>query len=368
MNIKNILRSGFGFSDDEYELKLKYILFNSLLIFNITLVSLATFVRLSHEQYFHATVDIVYVILGLSTFIAARYSKLYFKKLVYFVIFFSYLVITLSSYAGLNPLVGLSWWFILLMVTFFLKGSKEGIVIFVISLITIIFISIKVHHHTSIEIALGSIPFFGALFFMYFFEQLNKKLKSTIEQQKEFYHHQSQYDNLTGIPNRELFLDRVSQSTKLAKRSGTKVAILFIDLDHFKEINDSYGHHVGDLVLQEVASRLKSQIRVSDTVARLGGDEFAIILDNFTEISVVENIVHKLFDAMKESFDFEGYHLVFSLSLGITIFPEDSSDVAVLLKNADKAMYQAKNDGRNTYCYYSEELYLKKPTVISSSK
>ncbi len=202
---------------------------------------------------------------------------------------------------------------------------------------------------------MGIIPFLGSLFFMYFFEKLNKALKDTIEEQKELYHHQAQYDGLTKIPNRGLFLDRLSQSIKSAKRSKTKVAVLFIDLDYFKDINDSLGHDIGDSVLVEVAKRLNAQIRESDTVARLGGDEFAIIIDSFNEIRVVNNIVEKLFDSMAYPHECKENSLKLSLSLGITIFPEDSEYIETLLQNADKAMYRAKKSGRNTYCFYAEK-------------
>ena len=355
INFKKMLVSGHSFESSEYELKLKFILFNSLLIFNILIVSIATLARLSHSQYTHALIDAIYVVLASSTFILARYEKKNFNKLVYFIIFLSYTVVSLSFYAGLNPLAGASWYFILLMITFFLKGYKEGGIIFVISLVTIIYISYSKYLFTPIEIFLGMIPFLGSLFFMFFFENINKVLKDTIEEQKELYHHQSQYDGLTEIPNRVLFLDRLSQNIKSAKRSKTKVAVLFIDLDYFKEINDSLGHDVGDHVLIEVANRLNTQIRASDTVARIGGDEFAIIIDDFNNVKIVDNIVEKLFEHMSFPYEYNEHNLKLSLSLGVTIYPEDSEDMETLLKNADKAMYRAKNNGRNSYHFYSKD-------------
>ena len=354
MKLKNILASDHSFKSNEYELKLKFTLFNSLLIFNILIVSVAVIARFSHSQYMHASIDIVYVLLALFTFVLARYKKDYFDKLVYFVIFFSYSIVTFSFYGGLNPLAGIGWYFILLMITFFLKGHKEGGFIFVISLITIILISYFKHLFTPIEIFLGMIPFLGSLFFMYFFEQLNKKLKEIIEEQKNFFQYQAEYDGLTKIPNRILFLDRLSQSIKSAKRSKTKIAVLFIDLDYFKEINDSLGHHIGDGVLLEVARRLKTQIRESDTVARFGGDEFAIIIDGFNDIKILNNIVENLFDTMLPKYEINTHMLQLSFSLGITIFPDDSEDMETLLQNADKAMYMAKDSGKGTYYFYSQ--------------
>ena len=356
MNLKNILNSGYDFKDDEYELKLKYILFNSLLIFNIFIVSVATFVRLVNLQYINAIVDIIYVLLGLISFFIARRSKDYFNALVYFVIFFSYSIVTLAFSTGLNHIAGMSWFVILLMTVFFLKGTKEGLSVFLISLISIILISSNILTYSSTEIALGIIPFIGTLVFMYFFEQRNKNLKELLESQREEYAYQAQYDDLTSIANRALFLDRLSHALKLAKRSNSKVAVIFIDLDHFKEINDSLGHHAGDIVLKEVAQRLQAQIRESDTVARLGGDEYAVIIDTFSSLSVVNNIVKKLLDAMNEIFIIDNNELKVTLSLGITIYPDDGTKIELLLKNADAAMYRAKADGKNRYSFYDKGL------------
>jgi len=354
MNIKNILNSAYDFKDDEYELKLKYILFNSLLIFNILIVSIATFVRLANLQYLNAIVDIIYVTLGLISFFLARRSKEHFSALVYFVIFFSYSIVTLAFSAGLNHIAGLSWYVILLMTVFFLKGTKEGMIIFILSLISIIIVTSALLEYSVTEIALGIIPFFGTLMFMYFFEQRNKNLKELLEAQKEDYAHQAQHDDLTSIANRALFLDRLSHVLKLAKRSNSKVAIIFIDLDRFKEINDSLGHYVGDMVLKEVAQRLQSQIRESDTVARLGGDEFAVIIDTFSSINILNTIVKKLINSMNEVFIIDDNELQVTLSLGITIYPDDGTTVELLLKNADAAMYRAKADGKDRYTFYDK--------------
>jgi diguanylate cyclase (GGDEF)-like protein len=247
-------------------------------------------------------------------------------------------------------------YFILLITVIFLKGPKEGIVVFILSLISIILITSIWHHHSSIDIALGIIPFFVALMFMYFFEQRNNNLKNLLEAQKKEYLHQAQYDDLTEIANRGLFMDRLSHALAIAKRSNKQVAVVFIDLDHFKSINDSLGHHTGDLVLQEVAKRLKLQIRESDTIARLGGDEYALVLDSFSNIKVLKNILKKLLTTIDEPFIFENNKIEVTLSLGVTLYPDDADKADTLLRNADAAMYKAKANGKNGYSFYNTSL------------
>jgi len=171
--------------------------------------------------------------------------------------------------------------------------------------------------------------------------------------------HQVHHDGLTNLPNRILFIDRFKQAIKQAQRSHNKVALLFIDLDRFKKINDSLGHYVGDEVLKEVSLRLLSCIRSSDTLARLGGDEFAIILDAITDSNSIIEVALKIMDKISTVITLQGQQLYLTTSIGITLYPDDGDTVEVLLRNADSAMYKAKDDGRNTYRYYTEDMTQK---------
>jgi diguanylate cyclase (GGDEF)-like protein len=184
-------------------------------------------------------------------------------------------------------------------------------------------------------------------------------VQEQLETQKNKLDYEVHHDQLTGLPNRALFLDRLEQSIKKNHRQDTKVALFFIDLDRFKEINDSMGHDAGDLVLKELAKRLAKQIRKSDTLARLGGDEFTIILDNIEESDVVTGIIQKLLACTQEAFIVNGKTLFITLSIGISLFPDDGIDVESLLRNADAAMYKAKDNGRNTYEFYTLEMTIK---------
>lgn len=166
--------------------------------------------------------------------------------------------------------------------------------------------------------------------------------------------HMAQHDYLTGLPNRALFLDRLEQAIALAQCGNYKNAVLFLDLDGFKQVNDTLGHDVGDLLLHGVAERLKTMVRCSDTVARVGGDEFTVVLNNIGADENVSIVAKKIIDDLSEPFYLKGQRCQVGCSIGIAIFPEDAADSAALLKQADKAMYLSKQAGKNTYKFYSD--------------
>ncbi len=163
--------------------------------------------------------------------------------------------------------------------------------------------------------------------------------------------HLAHHDPLTSLPNRLLFEDRLQQKIAYARRHSHSLALMFLDLDLFKLVNDSLGHEIGDLLLQSVAQRLQGCVRDSDTVARLGGDEFTIILDN-TGVSGADAIAHKIRLAMSQPFDFAGQQLHVTASIGLGLFPQDGEEPTALVKSADMAMYHAKDIG-NTHCFYT---------------
>jgi diguanylate cyclase (GGDEF)-like protein/PAS domain S-box-containing protein len=164
------------------------------------------------------------------------------------------------------------------------------------------------------------------------------------------------YDALTGLPNRTLLKDRLTKALADARRQKYKIALLFLDLDRFKDINDSLGHAVGDLFLQEVAERLKRFAREQDTVSRLAGDEFLIMLTHINDISDAAVAAERLMDAMTTGFVVQGHALNVSCSIGISMFPEQGADCETLIKNADAAMYGAKESGRNNFRFFAEHM------------
>ncbi len=167
------------------------------------------------------------------------------------------------------------------------------------------------------------------------------------------------YDSLTSLPNRTLFHDRLTHALAKARRQRGQVALLFLDLDRFKMINDSLGHHAGDELLKAVAQRLQQNARKGDTVARLGGDEFTVILEELTHHEDATTVARKIQDVMNRPFHIDGHEMFVTTSLGIAIFPQDGADIEELLKNADTAMYRAKEQGRNNYRFYTADMNAK---------
>lgn len=167
---------------------------------------------------------------------------------------------------------------------------------------------------------------------------------------------QANYDSLTGLPNRNMFYDRLSHDIKNASRANTRLAVLFIDLDRFKEVNDSLGHSVGDALLAEAAKRLSSCVRETDTVARLGGDEFTIILNGINDQRCAEMIIQMILLELAKPFHLNAKLAYVSASIGVTFFPGDADSADTLMKNADQAMYAAKNNGRNCWSCFTSNM------------
>lgn len=166
---------------------------------------------------------------------------------------------------------------------------------------------------------------------------------------------QAHYDQVTGLPNRLLFLDKFDKLIKNAQRQYQPVTLMYLDLDHFKEVNDTLGHDMGDMLLKHVAERLMKCVRADDIVARLGGDEFTVILNNVNR-QITERIAQNILDKLSQPFSLDEEVVYVSASIGISVYPENAAEVGALLKNADQAMYFAKQNGRNRHCYFTDEM------------
>jgi diguanylate cyclase (GGDEF)-like protein len=175
-------------------------------------------------------------------------------------------------------------------------------------------------------------------------------------QTQERLQYMAQHDALTELPNRVLLLDRLKQALARARWHERIVALLFIDLDRFKTINDTLGHETGDLLLQQLATRFSSSVRSGDTVARFGGDEFVILLDDVANENDIRSIALKVLSALVPAFQIDDQNLYITASIGISLYPNDGEDSTTLLKHADIAMYRAKELGKNTYQFYSADM------------
>jgi diguanylate cyclase (GGDEF)-like protein len=164
------------------------------------------------------------------------------------------------------------------------------------------------------------------------------------------------HDALTGLPNRTLLADRVGQAIARAHRSGGKLAVLFLDLDRFKNVNDSFGHAVGDMLLTAVSARLTASRREEDTVARLGGDEFIVSIPDVADAAEAESVAARILADLAKPFTINGHQLHADVSIGIALYPRDGDTAETLMRNADTAMYHAKESGRGNYQFFSEQL------------
>jgi diguanylate cyclase (GGDEF)-like protein/PAS domain S-box-containing protein len=190
-----------------------------------------------------------------------------------------------------------------------------------------------------------------------------KIAEEALRRQSELNEYQALHDSLTGLPNRTLFYDRIRQAVLTATREGGRVAVMMMDVDRFKEINDSLGHHVGDALLEELAARLRTVLRTSDTVARLGGDEFGLLLPQHCEPADVVIVLDRIREGVEEPIMLEGMPLAIEASIGIAFWPENGEDVETLLQHADTAMYKAKEENVS-HAFYDEAQDTYDPTRL----
>ena len=190
-------------------------------------------------------------------------------------------------------------------------------------------------------------------------ESANRQLKDEVTSRAvmaQEMRHMAHYDSLTGLPNRNLLNDRIDQAIEMAQRKKHKIGILFIDLDHFKTINDTLGHHIGDLLLSQVASRMSFMLRATDTLGRLGGDEFLFLAPEVDDAEKLATIAAKFIEILVQPIAVDSHLLHVTPSIGVCCYPDHGSDRATLMRNADTAMYFAKASGRNNFKFYTQQL------------
>jgi diguanylate cyclase (GGDEF)-like protein len=212
-----------------------------------------------------------------------------------------------------------------------------------------------------IYLIIVSILLFLAIFNIGYVKKLNQRLRTTndkLEEANKKLNYVASHDVLTGLPNRVMFFEHVKKGIALAKRNSTKVALMFIDLDKFKPINDTYGHYVGDILLKEVGKRLTTSIRETDTAGRIGGDEFVIFLTNLNDSESAINVAKKINEKIHEPFIVNGKDMFISVSIGIAIYPDHTLSEENLTKYSDAAMYKAKYGGKEKIVMYQDGMTL----------
>jgi len=188
-----------------------------------------------------------------------------------------------------------------------------------------------------------------------------------LRRKDEKIHHLAFHDALTGMPNRALLQERLEHGLERASREGTGLVVMFLDLDRFKAVNDTLGHAVGDMLLQDVARRIKGRLRVSDTLARLGGDEFVVLMEEVNDPAVCSCLAEEIITVVGQPMELSGHTVQVGTSVGIASFPKDGEDVQELMKNADTAMYAAKSAGRNTYRIFQREMLERAATAQANA-
>ncbi len=393
MTLKNFLYSGYKFTNEEFELKTKIILINSMLSVGIISISVLTIFQFLDGKIVLASANSIFLFFNFIFLYLLRQSKVIYKRVVPFVALGAFLAVTIALVLFPGEQVRITWFLVVIIFAFFLGGKWLGISTTLMSVVAIVviekYVGLGLDSYT-LFLAIAII-LLGAIFVNQYEQRstkarmmlmdinrdLEKKIKEGIrkrielfqknnqellesaeklEEQKAVFMHLAHYDTVTDLPNRVLFRDRLEHAIDKANRNSTKLALLFMDLDHFKEINDSLGHQVGDEVLKIVANRLQEKLRGSDSIARLGGDEFIVLIEDAKYDFEIVSIARKLAQSLKEPIAVKDHELYLSASIGISLYPNDGKDAETLLKYADAAMYSAKIDGRNTYHFFAKEM------------
>ncbi|MFT5659445.1 MAG: diguanylate cyclase (GGDEF)-like protein [Sulfurimonas sp.] len=350
-------------TNDENELILKHRLLIRILLVIVILATGLVLIRLFYPNRLLMIIDISFILVS---FIGIYYlnksiQNTYLITKILIIIFF--IIVSMMFTYDMLYLLGPSWFIVLIIFSFYQAGIREGLLTSIASFISIIVLAQLLNKPYTVEQYLYVlIPFLSAVSTIYLYEikvTTKEKLlhfkniaQKQLLEEKEDLLQQAHYDNLTKLPNRVLFQDRLNQAIIKTNRSNKDFAVLFIDLDRFKEINDSLGHSIGDTVLCEIASRLKNTLRQEDTVSRFGGDEFLCLVQQLESCESLANLAKKLVEATKAPLKVSNVTLKLTCSIGISIYKKDAKNEQDLLRHADTAMYLAKDLGKDNYQFY----------------
>ena len=376
--LKNILNSGFIFTEEEYALKTKYILLNSMMfLLSTSLVMVGSF-RLMTSYYMQGFLDYFAVVIGLLLiFVLRKFKKGHYTPVAYIMAFISAILIIVSYYAS-NGVININTWFIALIIPiFFILGYRIAMVMALLFMVIIATLDLNYVRTDTLNTMYGYVPLFLSVIFLHIYEyrfyeftkvltdtnnNLEQKVKEktlertqVLEEQKSKLDHQAHHDHLTTLPNRVKFQKEL-QKRLIMKNDDERLSIFFIDLDHFKNINDSFGHDIGDKVIKITADRIRRCIRKNDILARFGGDEFVVLIDEYCDKNDLKIVAENIISCISKPIFIESMTMFVSCSIGISMHYEEIHSPHDLIKHADTAMYKAKEQGRNTYMFYTSNM------------
>ena len=376
--LKNLLNSGFVFRDDEYDLKTKYILLNNMMmILSLSLVIVGTF-RILTAYQLQGFIDYLAALMGiLLIFLLRKFERGHYKPIAYSMIVIAAVLIVVSYYTS-HGIININTWFIALVIpVFFILGYRTAMIMALLFMVVIAVLDLKYVRIDTLNTLYGYVPLFLSVIFLHIYEyrfyqftklltdtncNLEQKIKEktlertqVLEDQKNKLDHQAHHDDLTTLANRVKFKKNIKKIIEI-KNNSKNIAILFIDLDHFKNINDSFGHDTGDTVIKITADRIKQCLGKEDFLARFGGDEFVILIDDFKDKNDLKIIAQNIIDCISKPILINNTTMFVSCSIGISIYDDNMLSYNDLIKYADTAMYKAKERGRNSYQFYSSDM------------
>jgi diguanylate cyclase (GGDEF)-like protein len=344
--LQNFLTSGLQFEESERELELNYFFFNSILFINVIIVTVGSVIRFINTEYLHAGFDLGFCFASIILILLARRGKHFYFPISYAVLIISFILASSIYILNPNSIIGTSWFLVILMASFYFLASLERTVTFIASIGIITWVGLSTDR-TFGEIFLGLLPLASAYFFLRFADSKHHILRSNIEEQKEHFAHHATHDSLTGVYNRYYFFNALNDTILASEKSQTSFQLFFIDIDDFKQINDTFGHMAGDHILKFLAKRIEEELDSRSILARFGGDEFVIISFNNTGTNDKLKPLECLKRTINHPFFYEGKSIALSLSAGIAYYPEDGTTAKELLKQADQTMYHTKLDRRH---------------------
>ncbi len=390
---RTVLLSGHDFTPEEGDLKFKFFMMNSIILLSAGLVAVLTVASFVSVPSANLSFNVAYIAMALLAFWLLRRGKQYHKPVSIAIVTVGLLVLYITLWLNPEEPLRITWLLMIIAFAFFIEGRRAGYVLTAVSTGMILSLYLLSYPSLDLYAVLLILILTGLLIFvieMYerrvaqaqkALEMTNRELENQVQheirrrlalmtqtnqelkdladalaEQKNDYKKLAHYDPLTGLPNRTRFFDYCTRAVERADREGRPLALLFMDLDNFKQINDSLGHAAGDDVLRQIGERLQYPLKGVRMLARFGGDEFIVLFEHFSGRRMLEETVRELAQRLNQPVVIQEREIHITFSMGVALYPEDGTQVSELLKYADAAMYSAKETGPDRLRFYSREL------------